>query len=57
GYRPPRFLLRTLIDKARQLNRPLYVVYLDLSNAYPSVDQPTLWTKLADMGAQGPLID
>lgn len=51
------FVLRTLIDKARRVNRPLYVVYLDLSNAYPSVDQPTLWTKLADLGAQGPLID
>ena len=51
------FILRTLIDKARKMHRPLYVVYLDLSNAYPSVDQPSLWTKLAGMGAQGPLID
>ncbi|PIL29435.1 hypothetical protein GSI_08377 [Ganoderma sinense ZZ0214-1] len=51
------FILRALIDKARHLRRPLYVVYLDLSNAYPSVDQPSMWTKLADAGAQGPLID
>ena len=32
-------------------------MYLDLSNAYPSVDQPSLWTKLADVGVQGPLVD
>ncbi|PIL27056.1 hypothetical protein GSI_10195 [Ganoderma sinense ZZ0214-1] len=51
------FILRTLIDKARHIRRPLYVVYLDLSNAYPSVDQPSLWVKLADAGAQGPLVD
>ena len=59
GHRPINnvFALHTLIDKARHLRRPLYVVYLDLSNAYPSVDQPSLWTKLADSGAQGPMID
>lgn len=46
-----------MIEKARHLKRTLYVVFLDLTNAFPSVDQPTLWLKLLQWGASGPMID
>ncbi len=53
----PAFVLRALIEKARAMGRSLLVVFLDLKNAFPSVDQPTLWAKLARWGANGPLLD
>ena len=36
------FVLRLLWEKARSLGRPLYVLFLDLVNAFPSVDQSML---------------
>ncbi|KAL1937065.1 hypothetical protein VTO73DRAFT_15134 [Trametes versicolor] len=51
------FILRTAIEKARALAKTLYVVFLDLANAFSSVDQPKLWAKLARWGVAGPLID
>ena len=51
------FTLRVAIDKARADGRTLWVAYVDLANAFPSVDHAVLWTKLADRGASGPLID
>jgi hypothetical protein len=36
-----------VIDKAYDLNKPLYVVYLDLKNAFPGTDRSTLWVQLA----------
>ncbi|TFK83000.1 hypothetical protein K466DRAFT_450097, partial [Polyporus arcularius HHB13444] len=53
----PAFILRALVEKARALGRSLIVVFLDLKNAFPSVDQHTLWAKLARWGANGPMID
>ncbi|TFY50289.1 hypothetical protein EVJ58_g11109, partial [Rhodofomes roseus] len=51
------FVLRTAIEKARANGKPLYVAFVDLSNAFPSVDQPTMWAKLYDAGCRGPLFD
>ncbi|OCH83624.1 hypothetical protein OBBRIDRAFT_696891, partial [Obba rivulosa] len=51
------FVLRAAVEKARALQRTIYVVFLDLTNAFSSANQPTLWLKLARMGASGPLID
>lgn len=51
------FVLRTAIDEARSKDRTLYVLFVDLTNAFPSVNQPTLWRKLHLWGAQGPVID
>ena len=53
----PAFVLRALVEKARAVHKPLIVVFLDLKNAFPSVDQPTLWAKLPRWGASGPLLD
>jgi hypothetical protein len=38
-------------------NKTLYVVFMDLTNMFPSTDQPTLWLRLLRRGAGGPLID
>ncbi|PIL33482.1 hypothetical protein GSI_04105 [Ganoderma sinense ZZ0214-1] len=51
------FVPQALIEKARHTNRTLFVVFLDLTNTFPTVDQPTLWLKLLQWGASGPLID
>jgi hypothetical protein len=39
------FVLSCLIAKAESLNKPLYVAYLDLKNAFPGTDRSTLWVK------------
>jgi Reverse transcriptase (RNA-dependent DNA polymerase) len=39
------------------MGKPLYVVYMDLKNAFPSTDRPTLWIKLHEMGFRGVMID
>ena len=51
------FVLRAAIEKARSEGKTLYVAFVDLTNAFPSVDQPTLWRKLSAMGVSGPLVD
>ncbi len=63
GFRPRHrtnnnaFVLRAAIDKAQSDGKTLYVAFIDLTNAFPSVDQPTLWNKLEAMGVSGPVID
>lgn len=51
------FVLLNMIDKADSLDVPLHVAYLDLKNAFPQTDRPTLWVKLAKLGISGPLIE
>ncbi|KAJ6549955.1 hypothetical protein B0H19DRAFT_889939, partial [Mycena capillaripes] len=51
------FVLLTLIDKAEELDKPLYVAYLDLRNAFPGTDRSTLWVKLAKLVMSGPMIE
>jgi hypothetical protein len=51
------FILRCAIDRSRALKLPLYVAFLDLVNAFPSTNLPTLWVKLFLRGARGPLLD
>ncbi len=50
-------IMRICIEKARSLGRPLYMMLLDIENAFPSVDQAALWVKLSRLGAGGPLLD
>jgi len=45
------------VDKARSEGKPLYVAFVDLKNAFPSTDLPTLWVKLYQAGLAGPLFD
>src|SRR6188768_3864908 len=51
------FILRCAIDRARAENKTLYVAFADLSNAFPSTEQATLWLKLRGLGAGGGLYD
>ncbi|KAE9383696.1 hypothetical protein BT96DRAFT_783482, partial [Gymnopus androsaceus JB14] len=51
------FILRSSIDEARANGKPLYVAFIDLKNAFPSTDLPTLWLKLWRAGISGPLFD
>ena len=51
------YILCCAIDKARSQNRPLYVAFVDCSNAFPWTDHATLWLKLYHKGVGGPLFD
>lgn len=51
------FTLRCAIDRARADGKNFYVAYIDLKNAFPSTDIPTLWCKLYNAGISGPLFD
>ena len=51
------FVLRMAIEKARSMGRSLYVAFIDLKNAFPSTDLPTLWSRLFSQVVSGPLFD
>jgi exonuclease III len=51
------FILRCSIDKAHALGTPLFVVFADLSNAFPSTEHSTLWIKMRRHGAGGKIFD
>ncbi|KAJ3545838.1 hypothetical protein NMY22_g2280 [Coprinellus aureogranulatus] len=51
------FVLRHCIDKARAQGKCLVALSIDITNAFPSTNLSTLWTKLHDVGARGPIID
>ncbi|KAJ6568961.1 hypothetical protein B0H19DRAFT_840849, partial [Mycena capillaripes] len=39
-------ILCCAIDRERELGKPLFVFLADVSNAFPSTDQSTLWLKM-----------
>lgn len=51
------FILRTAIEQADFLGKRLYVAFVDLQNAFPSVNHNILWDKLWNLGCRGPLFD
>ncbi|TFY51664.1 hypothetical protein EVG20_g10896 [Dentipellis fragilis] len=53
----PVFILRTAIDVARNHGEPLFVAFVDLTNAFPSTDHVALWLKLLHLGISGPIFD
>ncbi len=63
GFRPKyrtnnnSFILRCAVDKAKSEREPLFVAFIDLSNAFPSTNHSALWWKLHSNGARGPIID
>ncbi|PPQ76461.1 hypothetical protein CVT26_012897 [Gymnopilus dilepis] len=63
GFRPGfrgincAYVLRCSIDRTMARGKTLVAVFVDLVNAFPSTNLPTLWKKLADAGATGPLMD
>jgi hypothetical protein len=59
GYRTNNnaFILRCAIDRARAEGKTLYVMFADISNAFSSTEQSTLWLKLRSPGAGGMIFD
>lgn len=59
GYRTNNnpFILSVAITQAQSRHEPLYIAFVDLSNAFPSVDHPNLWRKLHHWGASGKIIN
>lgn len=59
GYRTNNnaFILRCAVDKARSLGKTLFVGSVDITNAFPSTEQSTMWLKLHRKGAGGNLFD
>ncbi|TEB29954.1 hypothetical protein FA13DRAFT_1631529, partial [Coprinellus micaceus] len=51
------FILQGAIHRAKANGKPLYLGYIDMTNAFPSTDHATLWWKLHRMGAGGPMFD
>ncbi|THU93704.1 hypothetical protein K435DRAFT_580803, partial [Dendrothele bispora CBS 962.96] len=51
------FILRTLIDKAMAEGDTLFVVFLDISNAFPSADHSFLWLRMQTLGLTGIYFD
>jgi hypothetical protein len=51
------FVLRCAIERARALGLSLYVIFADITNAFPSTEQATLWLKIRNMGAGGHVFD
>lgn len=51
------FILRVAQETAHCESRPLYTAFVDLRNAFPSVDQSILWMKMLDKGISGPVFD
>ena len=59
GYRTNNntFILRCAVDRARAEGNTLFVMFADISNAFPSTEQSTLWLKLRSLGAGGMIFD
>ena len=63
GFRPARstigmlFVVRRLQDLGRQRKIPLYMCFVDLQEAYDSVDRELLWKVLARAGVPSVMID
>lgn len=59
GYRTNNnpFVLRCAIERAKASKQTLYTAFIDLTNAFPSTDHPTLWLKLRKLGIGGAIFD
>nr|GAT48048.1 predicted protein [Mycena chlorophos] len=59
GYRTYNnaFILRTMIDKSEASGEPLYVAFVDILNAFPSVNRDMLWLIMEELGLTGPFFD
>ena len=47
------FILNTVLWKTTAQQKAVHLAFLDLLKAYDTVDRPTLWRKLAEMGIGG----
>ncbi|CAH1270907.1 Hypp4507 [Branchiostoma lanceolatum] len=63
GFTPGRstvdriLTLRLLAEKRREFRKPLYAAYVDLKQAFDSVDRPALWMILKILGVPAKLLN
>ena len=50
------FILNTLIEKTRGNHSQLFLCYVDLKNAFDSIQHSLLWKKLHALGVSGQII-
>ena len=51
------FMLRHLVDKAEQDDKPLYAAFVDFKKAYDSIPRDLLWKALMKIGMHGEMLD
>ncbi|KAL1751171.1 hypothetical protein FB107DRAFT_222565, partial [Schizophyllum commune] len=51
------FIVRCAVDRAVAEGKALYVVFPDLTNAFPSTVPEVLWLQLYEAGMRGPMFD
>lgn len=51
------FTLRCAAERASAAKKPLFTLFIDLTNVFPSTDISTLWMKMFGAGAGGPIFD
>ncbi|KAL0812036.1 hypothetical protein ABMA28_009430 [Loxostege sticticalis] len=56
GTREQILIVRQIIEKSREFNKPTYICFVDFSKAFDSVKWPVLWKTLTDMGTPKHLI-
>lgn len=56
GTREQIFIVRQIIEKAREFNKPTYICFVDFSKAFDSVKWPVLWGSLLAMGTPKHLV-
>ena len=51
------FILRTVVEKAKRANKPVFAAFIDISNAFPSVNHDILWSRLYAIGVRDPIFN
>ena len=51
------FVLKLLISSQKAKGRPLYTAFVDFQKAFDSVDRPTLWAVLRNLGIKGQFLE
>lgn len=56
GTREQILIVRQIIEKAREFNKPTYICFVDYSKAFDSVKWPMMWKTLLEMGTPQHLV-
>ncbi|KAM3956770.1 alpha-tubulin [Aphomia sociella] len=56
GTREQILIVRQIIEKAREFNKPTYICFVDFSKAFDSVKWPILWRTLQEMSTPKHLV-
>lgn len=56
GTREQILIVRQIVEKSREFNKPIYICFVDFSKAFDSVKWPKLWNTLLEMGTPKHLV-